>query len=71
MPENLEAACIERNKNRIVDLSLLHRFKPPSAPVDIYDSIERIIGQIDNEDKETFILGDLNCNLLDRANLDK
>ena len=46
-------------------------YKPPSAPVDISDNIERTIGQIDNEDKETFILGDLNCNLLDQANLDK
>ena len=48
-----------------IDLSRL------SAPVDIYDSIERIIGQIDNEAKETFILGDLKCNLLHHANLDK
>ena len=29
-----------------------------------------MIGQIDNEDKETYILGDLNCNLLDQTNLD-
>ena len=64
--------CLHRrNKNRIVDLSLLHRFKPPSAPVDMYDSIERTIRQIDNEVKETFILGGLNCNLLDQASLDK
>ena len=29
-----------------------------------------MIGQIDDEDKETYILGDLNCNLLDQTNLD-
>ena len=29
-----------------------------------------MIGQIDNEDKETYILGDLNCNFLDQTNLD-
>ena len=29
-----------------------------------------MIGQIDNEDKETSILGDLNCNLLHQTNLD-
>ena len=29
-----------------------------------------MIGQIDNEDKETYILGDLNYNLLDQTNLD-
>ena len=36
----------------------------------IFDSIEGMIGQIDNEDKETYILGDLNCNLLNQTNLD-
>ena len=30
-----------------------------------------MIGRIDNENKETYILGDLNCDLLDQANLDK
>ena len=34
-------------------------------------NIERMIGRIDNENKETYILGDLNCDLLDQANLDK
>ena len=29
-----------------------------------------MIGQIDNEDKETYIVGDLNYNLLDQTNLD-
>ena len=29
-----------------------------------------MIGLIDNEDKERYILGDLNCNLLDQTNLD-
>ena len=33
-------------------------------------NITRMIGQIDNEVKETYILGDLNCNLLDQTNLD-
>ena len=29
-----------------------------------------MIGQIDNEGKETYILGDINCNWLDQPNLD-
>ena len=29
-----------------------------------------MIGQIDNEDKETYILGDVNCSLLDQTSLD-
>ena len=59
VPENLEVACIEVTKPN------------GFAAVKIYDSIERMIGRIDNENKETYILGDLNCDLLDQANLDK
>ena len=72
VPENLEAVCIEvpvtKPNSRPFIVSSF--YKPPSAPVEIFNSIERMIGQIDNEDKETYILGNLNCNLLDQKSLD-
>ena len=68
--ENLEAVCIEVTKPNSRPVIVSSIYKPPSAPVEIFDSIERMIGQIDNDEKETYILGDLNCNLLDQTNLD-
>ena len=70
VPENLEVVCIEVTKPNSRPFIVSSIYKPPSAPVEIFDSIERMIGLIDNEDKETYILGDLNCNLLDQTNLD-
>lgn len=68
VPENLEAVCIEVTKPNSRTFIVSSIYKPPSAPVEIFNSIERMIGQIDNEDKETYILGDLNCNLFSRPN---
>ena len=68
--ELLILVCIEVTKPNSRPFIVSSIYKPPSAPVEIFDSIGRIIGQIDNEDKETYIVGDLNYNLLDQTNLD-
>ncbi|KAK2547771.1 hypothetical protein P5673_032179 [Acropora cervicornis] len=70
VPENLEAVCIEVTKPNSRPFIVSSIYKPPSAPVEIFNSIERMNGQMDNEDKEMYILGDLNCNLLDQTSLD-
>ena len=70
VPENLEAVCMEITKPNSRPFIVSSIYKPPRAPVQIFDSIGRMIGQIDDEDKETYVLGDLNCNLLDQTNLD-
>jgi di/tripeptidase len=36
---------------------------------EIFDHLEKLIKQIDDENKEMYILGDLNCNLLEKKYL--
>ena len=44
------------------------KYRLPSATVDIFTKIESLLSNVDNEDKEIYLLGDLNCNLLDTTN---
>ena len=48
VPENLEAVCIEVTKPNSRPFIVSSIYKPPSAPVEIFNSIERMIGQMDN-----------------------
>ena len=39
-------------------------YRPPQSPPDIFNSFEQLVGKIDAENSELYLLGDLNCNLL-------
>ena len=39
-------------------------YRPPSSLPTFFDDLEKLIKAIDNENKEMYILGDLNCNML-------
>lgn len=40
------------------------RPRPPNGSPEYFDQLERLIKTIDNENKELYLLGDLNCDLL-------
>ena len=42
-------------------------YRPPNTSVETFSKIEKLIQQVDNENKEFYLLGDLNCNLLDSS----
>ena len=42
-------------------------YRPPQSPPDIFNSFEQLVGKIDAENSELYLLGDLNCNLLPRT----
>ena len=44
-------------------------YRPPNANAEFFDHLEKLIKQIDDENKEMHILGDLNCNLLEEKTL--
>jgi hypothetical protein len=48
-------------------LLLVLFYRPPSAFVDSFATIEQIVKTIDNENKEFYILADLNANMLDTS----
>ena len=41
----------------------------PNAPAEFFDHLEKLIKQIDDGNKEMYILGDLSCNLLEEKAL--
>ena len=43
-------------------------YRPPSAPPEFFDNLEKLVKTIDDENKEMYILGDLNCDMLIKDN---
>ena len=39
-------------------------YRPPSSLPEFFDDFEKLTKAIDNENKQMYILGDLNCNML-------
>ena len=66
--KDLESICVEIRKPNSRPFIISTIYRPPSATVDIFSKIESLISTIDTEDKEIYVLGDLNCNLLDTTN---
>ena len=64
VPPTLEAVCLEITKSQSKPFIVSTIYRPPNAPAEFFDCFETLIKQIDDENKEMYILGDLNCNLL-------
>ena len=64
IPNELEAVCLEIAKPQSKPFIVTTIYHPPNATSEFFDHFEKLIKQIDNENKEMYILGDLNCNLL-------
>jgi hypothetical protein len=63
--DNLEAVCIEVNKPSSASFIVVTIYRPPGASVDSFANIEQLIKPIDDENKEFYMLGDLNANMFD------
>ncbi len=66
--DNLEAVCVEIRKPSTAPFIVGTIYRPPSASVDSFATIEQLVQTIDDENKEFYILGDLNANMLDTSN---
>ena len=64
VPSELEAVCIEIIKPHSKRFLVTTVHRPPSATSKHFDHFEKLIKTIDNENKEMYILGELNCDLL-------
>jgi hypothetical protein len=60
----LEAVCLEITKPQSRPFIVTTIYRPPNATAEFFDHLEKLIKQIDDENKEMYILGNLNCNLL-------
>ena len=65
IPTELEAVCLEITKPHRKPFFVTTIYRPPNATAEFFDHLEKLIKQIDDENKEMYILGDLNCNLLE------
>ena len=69
IPTELEAVCLEIAKPQSKPFIVTTIYHPPNAISEFFDYFEKLIKLIDNENKEMYILGDLNCNLLEETML--
>ena len=60
----MEAVCLEITKPQSRPFIVTTIYRPPNATAEFFDHLEKLIKQIDDENKEMYILGNLNCNLL-------
>ena len=59
----LENLCIEIRKPRSKPFLVVTWYRPPDSSVEIFTYFESLIGKIDAENVEFYLMGDLNCNL--------
>ena len=64
VPPKQEAVCVEIIKPHSKPFLVTTVYRPPSSLPKFFDDFEKLIKAIDNENKEMYILGDLNCNML-------
>ena len=68
IPPELECVCIEIIKPHSRPFLVSTVYGPPSAPPEFFDNLEKLVKAIDDENKEMYILGDLNCDMLRKDN---
>ena len=65
--DDLECLIVEISKPRSSAFLVGTWYRPPNSPPERFNEFEIVIDKIDAENKELFILGDVNCNLLPEA----
>ena len=60
----LQAVCVGITKLHSRLFIVTTVYKPPNASLDFFDDHETLINQIHDENKEVYLMGDLNCDVL-------
>ena len=68
IPPELECVCIEIIKPHSRPFLVSIVYRPPSAPPEFFDNLEKLIKAIDDENKEMYVLGDLNGDMFIKDN---
>ena len=61
--DHLENLCIEIRKPSCKPFLVVTWYRPPSSTVDKFDLFDTLVGKLDAENVEYWLLGNLNCNL--------
>ena len=62
--DKLECLTIEITKPRSKAFLVSTWYRPPNSPSELFNEFEKVIDKIDAENKDLFLLGDLNCDFL-------
>ena len=60
----LENLCLEIRKPRSKLFVVATWYRPPDSPISIFSPFETLIGKLDSENIEYFLMGDLNCDMI-------
>ena len=66
VPTNVEAFCLEIIKPKCKPILIAFIYRLPNSKIEFFDRLEVLFQNLDNEQKELIIVGDLNCDLLQR-----
>ena len=61
---DIEVLTIEISKYKTKPFLVTTWYRPPNTPIEKFQEFEKLLQYIDLEDKESIILGDLNCDLI-------
>ena len=62
IPE-LENLCLEIRKPRSRPFLGAKRYRPPNSSTEIFSHFESLVGKLDAENAEFYLMGNMNCNL--------
>ena len=66
--DKLESVSVQINNGRLKPFIVTSIYRPPEKPVSYFRYIECLIASLESEKKESIIMGDRNCDFLDRSN---
>lgn len=64
VPDSSECLCIEIIKPNRKPVIVATWYRPPNSRANILEAFETLVSRIDCENKDIYILGDLNCDML-------
>ena len=60
---HLENVCVEIRKPRSKPFLITTWYRPPNSSTEIFSHFETLVGKLDAENIEFYLMGDFNCNL--------
>ena len=71
VPVELEAVCLEVIKPKFKPILIVSVYRPPNTSIELFEKIEILFQNVENDRKEVIIVGDLNCDLISVSNYTK
>ena len=65
----LEILSIEIRKPNSKPFVVTSWYRPPNSPLELFSHLDTLLGKLDSENVELFLMGDMNCDLLSKDNV--